>query len=382
MKRTHFEPEHEEFRKLARAFFEKECVPHVDEWEKNGQVSKEVWKAAGATGLLAPWADETYGGAGIRDYRFSQVLTEEFFGTGTVGFGISIQNDVMQPYLEDLTNDEQKARWMPGTVAGDIIWAIAMSEPGAGSDLAAIRSTAVRDGDYYVINGAKTFITNGQLANRIVVAVKTDPAAGARGVSLIVVEEGMEGFSRGRTLDKIGHKAQDTSELFFDDVRVPATNLLGEENKGFYALMQNLAQERLGVAVVAYAVMKRALAITIDYVRDRKVFGSTLGSMQHTRFELAELKTIIDVTESCVDRAVVLHTAAELSAEDAAGLKQWTTDQQCNLVDRCLQFFGGYGYCNDYEIARIYRDSRIQRIYAGSNEVMKELVGRSMKLEN
>jgi alkylation response protein AidB-like acyl-CoA dehydrogenase len=381
MKRTHFEPVHEEFRLLARGFFERECVPHTDQWEREGQVSREAWKKAGETGLLALWAPEEYGGAGIEDFRFSQVLMEELYLTGTVGLGIGMQNDVMQPYLMTGANEEQKKRWLPGTVTADIIWAIAMSEPGAGSDLQSIRTTAIRDGDHYVLNGSKTFITNGILADHIVVVAKTDPSQGARGISLVVVEEGMPGFSRGRKLDKVGMRSQDTAELFFSDVRVPVTNLLGEEGKGFYALMKGLPQERLGVGIVAYATMKRALQLTIEQVRNRQLFGAPLGAMQNTRFELAAVKSIVDVAESHVDRAVTQHLLGEFTAEDAAGLKLWTSEQQGIVVDRCLQLFGGYGFCNEYEIARLYRDSRAQRIYAGSNEVMKEIIGRSMKLD-
>jgi alkylation response protein AidB-like acyl-CoA dehydrogenase len=379
MKRTHLAPEHEEFRALARGFFQRRCVPYLDQWEQAGVVSRDVWKKAGETGLLALWVPERFGGAGIEDYRYSQVFTEEFYLTGSAGPGFGIQNDVMQPYL--MTTEEQKQRWLPGTALADIIWAIAMSEPGAGSDLKAIRTTARRDGENYILNGSKTFITNGILADHVIVVAKTAPELGAHGISLFVVEEGMAGFTRGRKLDKIGMRSQDTAELFFSDVRVPATNLLGEENHGFAALMAGLPQERLGVGVIAYAVMRRALELAIEYVRCRDIFGAPLGAMQNTRFELAELKTLLDVTESYVDRAVQQHLAGALSPEDAAGLKQWTSEQQCVLVDRCLQFFGGYGYCNEFEIARLYRDSRVQRIYAGSNEVMKEIVGRSLRLE-
>jgi alkylation response protein AidB-like acyl-CoA dehydrogenase len=378
--RTHFEPEHEAFRELCRSFFAKECAPHVEEWEQQGHVDREVWRKAGATGMLLWEAPAAYGGEGVKDYRYSQVLAEEQYGTGSAALGFGLQSDVMPPYLLDLSTDEQKARWLPRSVKGDLIWGLAISEPGAGSDVGSLRTSAVRDGDDYVVNGTKTFITNGLLLDAVVVAVKTDPQERHKGISLIVVEDGTPGFERGRHLDKIGQRSQDTTELFFRDVRVPAGNLLGEVNKGFRYLMGNLPQERLGAGVAATAVMWRALSLTIDYVRGRKAFGQVLGGFQNTRFELAEVKTLCEVAQAYVDKAVVEHVQGRLSAQDAAGLKQWTTDTQCLVVDRCLQLFGGYGYMNEYEIARLWRDSRVQRIYAGSNEIMKEIVGRSLHL--
>ncbi len=381
MLRTHLEPEHEAFRDLCRSFFMKECAPHVEKWEQQGHVDREVWRTAGGTGMLLWEAPEEFGGQGIKDYRYSQVLAEEMYATGSAGLGFGLQSDVMPPYLLDLSNDEQKQRWLPASVSGDLIWGLAISEPGAGSDVASVVTSAVRDGDSYVINGAKTFITNGLLLDAVVVAVKTDPDARHKGISLIVVEDGTPGFERGRHLDKIGQRSQDTAELFFRDVRVPAANVLGEVNKGFGYLMGNLPQERLGAGVAATAVMWRALSLTVDYVRIRKAFGQTLGGFQNTRFELAEVKTLCEVAQAYVDKAVVEHVHGRLSADDAAGLKQWTTDTQCLVVDRCLQLFGGYGYMNEYEIARLWRDSRVQRIYAGSNEIMKEIVGRSLHLD-
>ncbi|MDT3441954.1 MULTISPECIES: acyl-CoA dehydrogenase family protein [unclassified Pseudofrankia] len=381
MQRRHFEVEHEAFRDLCRSFFVKECAPRVEEWERAGQVDRDVWRRAGAAGMLLWEAPEEFGGQGVRDYRYSQVLAEEIYATGSAGLGFGLQNDVMPPYLIDLTNQDQKARWLPGSVTGDTIWGLAISEPGAGSDVASIRATALRDGDVYVVNGTKAFITNGLLLDKAVVAVKTDPAQRHKGVSLLVVEDGMPGFERGRHLDKVGQRSQDTAELFFRDVRVPVTNLLGEEGRGFGYLMRNLPQERLGAGVAATGVMWRALGLTVDYVRSRQAFGQTLGGFQNTRFELAEVKTLCEVAQAYVDKAVVEHLAGDLSPEDAAGLKQWTTDTQNQVVDRCLQLFGGYGYMNEYEIARLWRDSRVQRIYAGSNEVMKEIVGRALRLE-
>ncbi len=381
MRRTLFSDEHEAFRELCRAFFEKECAPHAAEWERQGFVDREVWRKAGNAGLLLWEAPEQYGGAGVKDYRYSVVLAEEYYATGTTGFGLAMQNDVMPPYLLELTTDEQKSRWLPGSVTGDIVWALAMSEPAAGSDLKAIRTVARREGDHYVLNGSKTFITNGLLADAVIVVAKTDPEAGHKGISLLVVEAGMPGFERGRNLEKIGMHAQDTSELFFSDVRVPVSNLLGEEGRGFYNLMRGLAQERLGTAVTGMAVVKRALTITIDYVRERRIFDQPIGAFQNTRFELADVKATVDAIESYVDRAISLLLEGNLTAEDAASVKQWVTDRQCEVVDRCLQLFGGYGYMSEYEIARLWRDSRVQRIYAGSNEVLKDLVGRSMRLE-
>jgi alkylation response protein AidB-like acyl-CoA dehydrogenase len=381
MKRTLFSDEHEDFRQLARQFFTRECTPHTEEWEQQGFVDREVWRRAGKTGLLLWAAPETFGGSGMRDFRFNAVLTEEYFAAGVAGFGIAVQNDIIAPYLLDLANREQQDRWLPGSVSGDIIWALAISEPAAGSDVKAIKTKAVLDGDSYVLNGSKTFITNGLLADNVIVATKTAPELGHKGITLLVVESGMSGFTRGRKLDKVGQWAQDTAELFFSDVRVPVANVLGEPNRGFYHLMRGLAQERLGIGVAAVAVMERALALTIDYVRTRKAFGEAIGSFQNTRFELAELSTLTQVCRIYVDRAVEAHCAGELSADEAAGLKQWVTDRQWDLVDRCVQLFGGYGYMNEYEIARLWRDSRVQRVYAGSNEVMKEIVGRSLRLE-
>ncbi|ONH55506.1 acyl-CoA dehydrogenase [Frankia sp. CcI49] len=381
MQRRHFDAEHVAFRDLCRSFFLKECAPHVEAWEKAGQVDRDVWRRAGAAGMLLWEAPEAYGGQGVRDYRYSQVLAEELYGTGSAGLGFGLQSDVMPPYLIDLTTDEQKARWLPGSVTGDTIWGLAISEPGAGSDVGSIRATAIRDGDTYVVNGTKTFITNGLLLDKVVVAVKTDPSQRHKGVSLIVVEEGMAGFERGRHLDKIGQRSQDTAELFFRDVRVPVANLVGEEGRGFGYMMRNLPQERLGAGVAATGVMWRALELTVDYVRGRRAFGQVLGAFQNTRFELAAIKTLCEVAQAYVDKAVVEHLRGDLTPEDAAGLKQWTTDTQNQVVDRCLQLFGGYGYMNEYEIARLWRDSRVQRIYAGSNEVMKEIVGRSLDLD-
>lgn len=380
MRRSIFEPEHEQFRQTARTFFEKECVPHTDEWEKAGKTSREVWLKAGELGLLGWEVPEEFGGAGIVDFRFNAILDEEFWMTGTVGVGFGVQNDIVAPYLVDLTTEEQKRRWLPGFVSGEIITAIAMSEPGAGSDLRSIRTTARREGDEYVINGSKTFISNGLLADLVIVACKTDPEAGHRGISLIAVESGMPGFTRGRKLDKIGQHSADTAELHFEDVRVPVDNLIGEENRGFYQLMRNLPKERLGIAVHAVASSRRAYELTLGYAQERKAFGQPIGKFQVNRHFLAEVRTKIEVMQTYLDQCIVAVNAGELSPEEAAGAKWWTTETQWEILDRCLQLHGGYGYMNEYEIARLWRDSRVQRVYGGTNEIMKDLIGRSMGL--
>jgi alkylation response protein AidB-like acyl-CoA dehydrogenase len=380
VRRTLFTPEHDAFRRLCHDFLSKEAAPHAERWEKQGIVDRDIWPAAGAHGLLGFDVPERFGGAGVRDFRFNAVLSEEIVHTGTVGVGFTLQNDVVGPYLLDLCTDEQQERWLPGFGRGKIISAIAMTEPGAGSDLQAVRTTARRDGDSYVLNGSKTFITNGILADLMIVVAKTDPEAGHKGISLLVVERGMHGFERGRNLDKAGLKAQDTAEAFFTDVRVPATNLLGEEGMGFVHLMRNLPQERLSIAVAAVAVCERALALTMDYCRTRSAFGKMIGSFQASRFSLAEMATEVSVARVFVDRCIEALNAGELTAPEAAGAKFWTTDLQCRVVDACLQLHGGYGYMSEYEISRLWRDSRVQRLYGGTNEIMKEIVGRSLGL--
>lgn len=380
MRRTIFGEEHEQFRQTARTFFEKECVPHVDEWEQAGRTSREVWLKAGEQGLLGWEVPEEYGGAGIRDFRFNAILNEEFWTTGSVGVGFGVQNDILAPYFVDLTTEEQKSRWLPGFVSGEIITAIAMSEPGAGSDVRNIRTVARREGDYYVINGSKTFISNGLLADVVMVACKTDPSAGHKGISLIAVESGMPGFSRGRKLDKIGQRSADTAELHFDDVRVPVANLIGDENKGFYQLMRNLPKERLGIAVHAVASSRRAYELTLAYAQQREAFGQAIGTFQVNRHALAEIRTKIEVMQTYLDQCIVAVNAGELTPEEAAGAKWWTTETQWEILDRCLQLHGGYGYINEYEIARLWRDARVQRVYGGTNEIMKDLIGRSIGL--
>ena len=378
MRRTLFEPEHEQFRLTARTFFEKECVPHTAAWERAGVVDRAAWLRAGEQGLLGWEVPEEYGGLGIRDFRYNVVVTEELTGTGTVGIGLALQNDIMPPYLIGLTTAEQKARWLPGIVSGEIVSAIAMSEPGAGSDLRGIRTTARRDGDHFVLDGTKTFISNGVLADLVLVVARTDPEAGHRGISILAVERGMPGFTRGRTLDKIGQKAADTAELAFDGVRVPVGNLVGERNRGFYHLMSNLPKERLGIAVNALGQARRALRLTRDYAAGRRAFGSAIGTFQVNRHALAGMATKLDVLQVYLDRCTEAANVGELTPEEAAGAKWWATETQWEVVDRCLQMFGGYGYVNEYEIARLWRDARVQRIYGGTNEIMLDIVGRSM----
>jgi alkylation response protein AidB-like acyl-CoA dehydrogenase len=381
MRRTLYEAEHQAFRDMARAFFSKHVAPFHDQWESDGVVDRGIWTEAGKQGLLGTDVDEAYGGGGVRDFRYNAVLHEEIVRIGASGVGFGLHNDVVAPYLLDLATEEQKQRWLPGFCSGEIITAIAMSEPAAGSDLQGIRTTARRDGSDYIINGSKTFVTNGILSDLVIVVVKTDVnRPGAQGISLVVVERGMSGFERGRNLDKVGLKAQDTAELFFDDVRIPAENLLGRENGGFVHLMENLPQERLSIAVGAVAGCERMLEITLAYVKGRTAFGRPVGSFQNSRFTLADLATKTQIARTFVDQAILSLNAGELTAIDAAMAKYWTTDLQNTVADACVQLHGGYGYMSEYPISRAWRDSRVQSIYGGTNEIMKEIIGRSMGL--
>jgi alkylation response protein AidB-like acyl-CoA dehydrogenase len=375
-----YEADHEEFRQLCRQFLAREAVPHHDEWERAGIVDRDVWRKAGAAGLLGMDVDTEYGGGGQRDFRYNAVLDEEIIAAGLTGLGFGLHNDVVAPYLTALTTPAQRKRWLPRFCYGEMITAIAMTEPGAGSDLAGIRTTAVRDGDEYVINGQKTFITNGEHADLVIVVAKTDPARGAHGVSLIAVERGTPGFTRGRRLDKVGLKANDTAELFFDDCRVPADNLIGTENSGFYNLMGNLPRERLSIAVAAVAAGERMLELTLAYVRDRQAFGRPIGTFQHNRFVVAELDTEVTIARTFVNHCVVEYNAGRLSVTDAAKAKWWTTELQNKVADRCVQLHGGYGYMREYPIAKAWLDSRVQTIYGGTTEIMKEIIGRSLGL--
>ncbi|OKJ93539.1 acyl-CoA dehydrogenase [Streptomyces sp. CB03234] len=378
MKRRIFQPEHDAFRETVRTFLTKEVLPHYEQWEKDGIVPRDAWLAAGRQGLLGIAVPEEYGGGGTTDFRYSTVLAEEFTRAGAPGLAIGLHNDVIGPYLTSLSTDEQKRRWLPGFCTGEIITAIAMTEPGAGSDLQGIRTTAEDKGDHWLLNGSKTFISNGILADLVIVVARTTPEGGAHGLSLLVVERGMDGFERGRNLDKIGQKSQDTAELFFHDVRVPKDNLLGELNGAFVHLMTNLAQERLSIAVAGIAAAEHLLEITTAYVKEREAFGRSLARLQHIRFEIAEMATECAVTRAFLDRCITDHTNGELDAVHASMAKWWATELQKRVADRCLQLHGGYGYMAEYPVARAYTDGRIQTIYGGTTEIMKEIIGRSL----
>ena len=374
--RTVYREDHEQFREQARRFFEREVVPFHAQWERDGIVPKEVWRKAGREGLLNTLLPEPYGGGG--DFGHAAVLIEEVARTGASGLGFALHSDIVAPYLHTYGSTAQKDRWLPRMAAGELIGAIAMTEPGAGSDLKSVRTTARREGDHYVINGSKTFITNGINCELVIVVAKTAPELGAKGVSLIVVEEGTPGFSKGRKLEKIGLMAQDTSELFFDNVRVPADHLLGEENMGFKYLMHELAQERLVVAVRAAASIETFLQKTVDYTRERKAFGQTVFEFQNTRFKLAEAKAQATMLRVFVDDCMRLHMTRDLSPERAAMVKLNATALQNRLLDEFLQLHGGYGYMTEYQVGRAWTDARIGRIYGGSDEIMKEIIARTL----
>ena len=376
MKRRIYEESHLAFADSVAAFVAKEVAPHYDRWEEAGIVDREAWLAAGRAGLLGLSVDEAYGGGGNTDFRFDAVVIEAFGGYS--GMALGLHNDIIGPYLTSLGTEEQKRRWLPGFCTGELITAIAMTEPGAGSDLQGMKSTAIRDGDDYVLNGSKTFISNGILADLVVVAAKTDPAAGSRGISLFVVERGMPGFGRGRNLDKIGLHAQDTAELFFADVRVPAANLLGEEGRGLRYLIANLPQERLVIALGGLSRAERIFAETLEYCHSRTAFGQEIGTFQHNRFLLAELATELQVARAFADRCIEEHDRGELSVPDAAMVKWWITELANKVLDRCLQLHGGYGYMNEYGVARAWKDARIGTIFGGTTEIMKEIIGRDL----
>jgi alkylation response protein AidB-like acyl-CoA dehydrogenase len=383
VKRNLYEDVHEDFRASFRTFLEREVVGEegrYGEWERAGLVPREVFAKAGAGGFLAMAVEERYGGAGADDFRFNMVIGEETqrAAVGGFGLGITLHNDICLPYFLTYCNEEQRERWLAGVVSGELITAIAMTEPGIGSDLAAMSTTARREDGHYVVNGAKTFITNGINADLVITAVKTDAGERHRGISLLMLERGMAGFERGRNLEKIGQHSQDTAELSFSDVRVPVENLLGEEGAGFLHLVSNLPQERLSIAASAVAAAEAALGWTLEYVRERKAFGQPIGSFQASRFTLAELRSEVDVARVYIDRCAQALNDGELTPEDAAAAKWWCTDLQGRVVDRCLQLFGGYGYMLEYPIARAFADARVTRIYGGANEIMKEIIGRSM----
>jgi alkylation response protein AidB-like acyl-CoA dehydrogenase len=375
-----FTAEHEDFRKTARTFFEREVVPHHDQWEKDGIVPRDLWLKAGEAGLLCFDVAEEYGGPGVEDFRYNVILSEEQTRVGASGPGFSVHTDIIVPYLNRIANDEQKRRWLPGCVTGETVTAIAMTEPGAGSDLQGIRTTAVDKGDHYLLNGSKTFISNGILADLVIVVARTDPDAGHKGISLLVVERGMEGFERGRNLDKIGLHAQDTSELSFTDVVVPKENLLGEEGQGFVYLMMNLPQERLIIAAQAVAACEGVVEMCLEYAKTREAFGKPIGKFQHNRFLIAEMATEARVARSFIDDCLRKHLDGKLDAVDASMAKWWTTELQNRMVNQGVQLHGGYGYMMEFPIARAYLDSRISTIYGGTTEIQKEIIGRSLGL--
>jgi acyl-CoA dehydrogenase len=378
LQRDIFTSEHDAFRDMVRAFIARHVAPYHEQWERDGMVSREVWRRAGEAGLLGIEMEEKYGGGGNPDYTYYLIMNEELARAGAHGPGFSVHNDIVGQYLVRLVTPEQAERWLPGYCSGELITAIAMSEPGAGSDLQGIRTTAVRDGDDWILNGQKTFISNGQLCDLVVVFARTDPDAGHLGYSLLMVERGMAGFERGRNLEKVGMHAQDTSELFFSDVRVPAANVLGEPGTGFVALMQNLPRERIAIGATALAGAEHVFATTLDYCRQRQAFGRPIGSFQHSRFQLAEMATELAVARAFTDRAIAEHVAGRLSTEDAAMVKWWDTELCNRVVDRCVQLYGGYGYMREYPVARAFADGRVQSIFGGTTEIMKEIIGRGL----
>ncbi|HET8604418.1 MAG TPA: acyl-CoA dehydrogenase family protein [Marmoricola sp.] len=375
-----FTDEHEAFRRSVRTFLEREVVPHHEQWEKDGQVSREVWTKAGEAGLLCFDVPEEYGGPGVRDFRYNMVVAEELTRAGASGPGFPVHTDIIVPYITALGTEEQKQRWLPGCVSGETVTAIAMTEPGAGSDLQGLRTTAVDKGDHYVLNGSKTFISNGILSDLVIVVARTDADAGHLGFSLLVVERGMAGFERGRNLEKVGLKAQDTAELSFTDVVVPKENLLGEEGQGFIYLMQNLPQERLSIAMIAAAAVERVVELCLEHVKTREAFGRPIAKFQNTRFALAEMATEAHVCRVFVDDCVRRHNEGRLDTTLASMAKWWTTELQTKIVDRGVQLHGGYGYMLEYPIAKAFVDSRIQTIYGGTTEIQKEIIGRSLGL--
>lgn len=382
MERRLYDEEHGFFRESVKAFYDREVVPFHEQWEDDGIVPHEVFEKAGANGLLGMQVPEQYGGGGVDDFRFNAIIGEEamYAGVASCGLSITLHNDICLPYFLDATNDEQKQRWLPGIVTGELVTAVAMTEPGTGSDLAGIATTAIRDGDHYVVNGSKTFITNGINSDLVITAVKTDPSQRHAGMSLMIIERGMEGFTRGRNLDKVGFKAQDTAELNFVDVHVPVANLLGEEGQGFTILTQNLAQERISIANAGVAGARAAINWTLAYVDERQAFGKSISNFQNTKFVLAECDTEVTIGQQFMDRCIEELGTGTLSAGDAARAKYWCTELQQRVIDRCLQLFGGYGYMREYPIARAYADARITTIYGGTTEIMKTIIAKDLGL--
>ena len=380
MKRRIFNEEHEMFRDTVRSFMQNEIGPNADKWQEQGIVDRDAFLKAGELGLLLMWADEKYGGAGVPDFRYEQILIEENAKYGDAGFFMTLHSRLVGPYIGDLATDEQKARWLPKCITGEHILAVAMTEPSGGSDVAGMRTKAEDKGDHYLLNGSKTYISNGILADLVVVAAKTDPGK-SHGLSLFVVERGMQGFERGRNLKKMGLKSQDTAELFFNNVRVPKENLLGERNKGFYHLMHFLAEERLLGAVGYHASGNAAFDLTMDYVTERKAFGQTIADFQNTRFRMADMRTELDIAQAYIDQCVIEHNEGALSADDAAKAKLFTSELEGRVMDQCVQLHGGAGYMDEYPICRMYLNARVSRIYAGSSEIMREIIARSIGLD-
>jgi alkylation response protein AidB-like acyl-CoA dehydrogenase len=380
MERKIFEEEHEMFRDAVRSFMKNEIQPHADKWTEQGIVDREAYLKAGEQGLLLMWADEKYGGAGVQDFRYEQILIEENARYGDAGFFMTLHNRLVGPYLGELGTEEQKERWLPKCVSGEHILAIAMTEPGGGSDVAGMKTRAEDKGDHYLLNGSKIYISNGILADLVLVAAKTDPNS-SHGLSLFVVERGIEGFERGRNLKKMGLKSQDTAELFFNNVKVPKENLLGEWNKGFYHLMHFLAEERLLGAVGYHASSETAFDLTMDYVTERKAFGQTIADFQNTRFKMADMRMNLDISQSYIDQCVLEHNAGKLSADDAAKAKLFCSEMEGRIMDDCVQLHGGAGYMDEYPICRMYLNARVSRIYAGSSEIMREIIARSIGLD-
>jgi len=382
MDRAIFEPEHQDFRETVRRFVNDEIMPNFEQWETDGIVPRELFQKAGEKNMLAMSVSEEYGGLGLKDFRFNQIIGEEGYYQGATGamLGITLHNDVCLPYFEEYCTDEQKERWLPGIVDGSLITAVAMTEPGIGSDLASMGTKAIRNGDHYVVDGSKTFITNGINADLIITAVKTDPKEKHRGMSIVIIERGMDGFERGRNLEKVGMHSQDTAELFFNEVQVPVENLLGNEGDGFKYLVSNLAQERMSIAAAAIASATAAMNWTLEYVKERYAFGTPIGSFQNSRFQMAEIKTEVDIGTTYIDQCVAALNEGRLTVEDAAQAKWWSTEMADRVIDKCVQLHGGYGYMLEYPIARAYADNRVTRIYGGTTEIMKEIVGRSLGL--
>ena len=381
MRRVTFELEHDQFRDSVRKFMQAEIWPNVERWHEAGIVDRDAFTKAGANGLLCTWAEEQYGGLGIEDFRFEQIIMEENTRHGDLGFYLHLHSNLVAPYIAKLGTDEQKARFMPGIVSGEKILAVAMTEPGTGSDLAGMKSRAVDMGDHWVLNGSKTYISNGILADVVVVAARTDPES-SHGLGLFLVERGLEGFERGRNLKKMGLKAQDTAELFFNDVKVPKANVIGDATMGFKYLARFLAQDRLVAAIIVQTTAQVAFDITLEYVKDRKAFGQPIGTFQNSRFKMAEMKAELDAMQCYIDQSVLLLNNGELTADDAAAAKLLTSELEARVVDQCLQLHGGAGYMDEYRICRIYQDARISRIFGGTSEIMKEIIGRSLGLDD